>query len=648
MKLNRKSIGFHEITGISPNYNVKSTLVPCSGTDYVFLYGGFDDLDALDSKVYLFNTKTMIWEIDDNEPNLYREGHLATYIGNGNILVFGGIPYDDFPIPQTTDLNSTLKLDLVMIIYNIFEKKWFGPPKFTLENAPSSRSRHAACLSLDGSKLYISGGLVDSVPLDDLYCYDLSIGIWQGPIQFAPRFDHFLTINGDKLFTLGGLDKDMNHTKDIITWYSLKSGTIGNINILKPSTSEGYTEKLALDSILHGHERIHVNSELNSAIKLTICLPVWSSNSTEFKISYIDLNEYECRTIFNLNDLNTYVKRSFEAPLDITKQSWKKAFVADSGTLFILGSRNGGFSVEEEQIQQDTNLSCILYLKLDCFGIPIEQSVTNDNIKYSCDNTLENSFKKLLMDQLYTDFEIVCDIQNHEKRSIRVHKAVLAARWPHFERMLQSGMVETVLNSLVIPEPYEWVRGLIHYLYTGTIEFNDYLQFEVLDYSGLLILSNMYELPILRSLTLSKVYESFEKFQIMFSPTNSASISTLIKLWQDLTFSNEDVFIIKIIDMLKQHWPVITHSEAFRRLSKEEIVKLCQDCSSEKDIPSKPTSRSSSNSVESIQQFSDIDTPTRNTNSPFLIDSPPNRNLLANSVSLSSLQNLTSVLNDNL
>lgn len=89
------SLAIHKSLGSIPSHNFKSTIVACTGTPYVFLYGGFDEYDALDSNVYLLNTSTMEWEIDNKIDGLYREGHLSVYIGNGNVLVYGGLPFED-------------------------------------------------------------------------------------------------------------------------------------------------------------------------------------------------------------------------------------------------------------------------------------------------------------------------------------------------------------------------------------------------------------------------------------------------------------------------------------------------------------------------------------------------------------------------
>lgn len=63
----------YEIDGNIPLHNTRATIVPCLDTDYIFLFGGFDELDNLDSNVYLLNMVTESWEIDDKHMGLYRE-----------------------------------------------------------------------------------------------------------------------------------------------------------------------------------------------------------------------------------------------------------------------------------------------------------------------------------------------------------------------------------------------------------------------------------------------------------------------------------------------------------------------------------------------------------------------------------------------
>lgn len=680
------SLAIHKSLGSIPSHNFKSTIVACTGTPYVFLYGGFDEYDALDSNVYLLNTSTMEWEIDNKIDGLYREGHLSVYIGNGNVLVYGGLPFEDeiptlesrrFSTRQTAStrqdtMNGStgeIKKDSLMMIYNIFNKKWIGPPDFALENCPSSRSRHACCLSRDGSKLYISGGLVKSTPLNDLYCYDLTLGIWLGPIEFVYRFDHTIMIYEDRIFSFGGLDKDMNHVKSI-TYYSLKTKTMGEIYLNLDITNVPPTGFYDL-AIL--------SSKINPSISLFVKLPLWNYPNNGLSISCFDLGNFEAQNLFSQNNLSHYFTDK-----NMNDYIWKTAFTNHEGKLYLLGAlkrkkRNshpfgaclntssdmnenimtedddeghehesdidgngrrrdtGGRGRAEEdeddedEEQESTRLNYVLQIEMQKFGIPSQ-----------LENPLSLDYHRLLLSSAFTDFEIIAllSIEDKDKveaqleyqtESIRVHKTVLVARWPHFQRMILTGMNEALENKLFLPEPINRIKALIYYLYVGTIDFDEkYIgELTLVDYSGLLVLTNLYELKELGYLLLQKLFKLFIQFDNNFSD-DETSISTLLTIWRDLAFSNESIFIVTVLELIKRKWAIITRSKTFLSLSKEEIVRLCQDSTDDSPLSKSPNHN---RSLDTLDTNLIPETPTRNTNSPFVIDSPANHsNLLSTSI----------------
>lgn len=680
------SLAIHKSLGSIPSHNFKSTIVACTGTPYVFLYGGFDEYDALDSNVYLLNTSTMEWEIDNKIDGLYREGHLSVYIGNGNVLVYGGLPFEDeiptlesrrFSTRQTAStrqdtMNGStgeIKKDSLMMIYNIFNKKWIGPPDFALENCPSSRSRHACCLSRDGSKLYISGGLVKSTPLNDLYCYDLILGIWLGPIEFVYRFDHTIMIYEERIFSFGGLDKDMNHVKSI-TYYSLKTKTMGEIYLNLDITNVPPTGFYDL-AIL--------SSKINPSTSLFVKLPLWNYPNNGLSISCFDLGNFEAQNLFSQNNLSHYFTDK-----NMNDYIWKTAFTNHEGKLYLLGAlkrkkRNshpfgaclntssdmnenimtedddeghehesdidgngrrrdtggGGRGEEEEddedEEQESTRLNYVLQIEMQKFGISSQ-----------LENPLSLDYHRLLLSSAFTDFEIIAllSIEDKDKveaqleyqtESIRVHKTVLVARWPHFQRMILTGMNEALENKLFLPEPINRIKALIYYLYVGTIDFDEkYIgELTLVDYSGLLVLTNLYELKELGYLLLQKLFKLFIQFDNNFSD-DETSISTLLTIWRDLAFSNESIFIVTVLELIKRKWAIITRSKTFLSLSKEEIVRLCQDSTDDSPLSKSPNHN---RSLDTLDTNLIPETPTRNTNSPFVIDSPANHsNLLSTSV----------------
>ncbi|CUM55197.1 uncharacterized protein AC631_03704 [Debaryomyces fabryi] len=742
------ALTIYETHGTIPLYNTRATIVPCSDTDYVFLFGGFDELDNLDSNVYLLNMESKRWEVDDKHIGLFREGHLAVYIGQGNVLVFGGIP-DEFPESmQRTAVSddSTFRKDSLMMIYNVHDKTWIGPPSFTLNNAPSSRYRHACCLSPDGSKVYISGGLVDSMPLDDLYCYDLVSGVWSGPIKFVSRFDHYIKVYKDKIFAFGGLDKDMNHVVDCMTYISLNDQSIGKVSLLrKPVFNESHEDKnelkLAneypyLQSGGSMYERIYTGAKIFPSTEIEISLPQASSHN-DYNISYYDLADFKHIPLINreIIELTLGLKNK-----NIATYSWKHAFVRGLESLFLLGltvesylrhdgsennfedENNGGDVItspserEDDDLTQDhendynhdldldhdqdddnAKLHSLLEIKLSDLGISEpEKSLPS----------MSDDFLNLLINEEFTDFEIITfkdevvmeeynkcpdkyidiinnSITNQEilsdtLKSIKVHKSILLARWKHFRRLIDSGMTEAISNKMFIPEPYSWVRGLVFYLYTDKIDLRE---FELplctlIDYSGVLILSNLYELPQLRVKLLSFLYKKLSDFVVENTCNDLDDIlDAILKIWMNGLISNEEILVAKIIEIIRNSWSVFIKSTPFMNLPKSLIIKLCQDCadifpnhnatansnkeSTDNLLQSLSNHKTSDDSIENLHDDSNLGTPTSgsirelHSNSPFLkttnepspLKSPQHIN---DTTDFPKLQFLSNVLNDNL
>ncbi|KAI5958664.1 hypothetical protein KGF57_002509 [Candida theae] len=630
------SVKLHCARGSIPSHNLKSTIVACSGTPFVFLYGGFDENDALDSNVYLLNTDTMEWECDNKMDGLYREGHSAVYLNDGNILVYGGLPFDDeTSLPSAhseASASRDMRKDHLMMIYNIFDKKWIGPPDFALTNAPSSRSRHACCLTPDGTKLFISGGLVKSTVLSDLYCYDLTSGTWTGPFEFEPRFDHTIIYHNDRIYCFGGLNGDMNHVKTV-TFYSFKTKAKCEASISSLATTS--FSSLSYDLFILENKR-------NPGVSLFVNLPTWNVEGG-VNVASLDLKDFEAQVLFEQLDFSKFVGENERD----AKFLWSCAFINHNGSLFLLGNKrkqcshlfggnlaptgleneaettHGNEWIDEEQdsVLQSVKLNHVLEVELASFGV-------SNQSRY----TVSSDFEKLFESHLFADFEITSLVDEDDKRnfenqiayntkSMPVHKAILSARWPHFYRMISSGMNETLENRVFIPEPFCRVNAMVYYLYVGKIKHDEHLA--IYDYSALVVLANMYELSDFKSLVLSKLVSLFEQFRVWFEDKED-SISDLLRIWKDLSISNERLLLSKIIVFVKEKWGVITRSKSFMLLSKDDIVKLCQDSTDETTTQENNTQAGKSPSRLSLHSTETISpgTPGRRTNSPFVLDSP--------------------------
>lgn len=662
-------VSISEISGPTPSSNDRAAIVNCIDTPYVFLFGGFDDQDVLDTTVYLFNLRTNQWEFDDSH-SIEREGHLAVYIGNGNVLIFGGLPYDNVP---TSRAAPTAK-ELVMLIYSIYTRKWTPAPPFALENAPASRTRHASCLSPDGTKVYISGGLTKSTPVDDLYCYDLHTGTWSGPIKFVSRFDHCIAVYGDRIYAFGGLDKDMIHINDTYYYLELLTGAIGMVSNISETTlprsntylnlSHGHSSDLILEvsllplglssidlSNMCRHQSLLSTEEFAAVVLHTdlIWKQVFMSGgelqllglrgddlSVVLSVPVVELGvsvNSQCGIVEEFarflkaeqhTDFEIYCYDEFENAKDFSEEFWTwvedKAKVGDSGKYMI--------TIEnEEQPKEETNK------ETQDNKETLDNKEVQDN-KEIPDNKETQNVKETRNDKESQDFYghtstlHVGSLSNNNLsdvhlKCLRVHKAILIARWPHFQRVVLSGMREHTHCKMFIPESQTLVRALVYFLYTDLVDFDvAYVgDFGLQHYGGLLVLANMYGLMELRAQVLAVLFK-------MYGP--GVLVDVLLRLWEDLSSSNETVFLAKVLEELKSNWGSVTRSAAFHALHKDAIIRLCQDCASEvaQVLPLRSPDSYDSLDVFASPGRSTLDrsplrslmTPERRTNSPFVFE----------------------------
>ncbi|CDR38338.1 CYFA0S02e00496g1_1 [Cyberlindnera fabianii] len=522
--------------GTQPYSRVKSSsTVTESGK--LFLFGGFDEEDKLDGDVYILDIPTLTWET--HRHHIYREGHSALGIGGDDILVYGGI----------SEAPNASFVDEDLIVYNVKTNQW--RPAQSLGPIPPQRSRHAACLSADGKKMFISGGQVreEENPLDDLYCYDIPSGTWDGPRKFLCRFDHAITFHDDKIWAFGGLTKEMAHATEI-SYFDLVTNTTGSIVMHDLPKFEG--------------DHIYMPTK-NHSLLLDVVVPLWTFEKVDPCIGLYDLKNLRWQAVLT---------GSYKPLL---QYRWRHTFVHENNLYLI------GYPLTDETIDDtfDYKLSDVVQLDLEDLGINHTASTTNT----SNEGTIISDLSKLLLQEEFSDFHII-GVQSDQRPSpharfldstpldapflgedtfikskpIPAHSIILLARWPHFRRMASSGMSETQTRTLFIPEPIDWICGLLEYLYTDNVSTKDINQV-----TGLLILSNVYDLPGLRSLCIQCIYSQGFK------------IKNVLKIWSRAKLVGEDVLAHNASTFCFYNWGKVVKTKQFRDLPKDELVMLCQE-----------------------------------------------------------------------
>lgn len=152
---------------------------------------------------------------------------------------------------------------------------------------------------------------------------------------------------------------------------------------------------------------------------------------------------------------------------------------------------------------------------------------------------------------------------SHTSPPIRVHYLILWARWPHFQRMYQAQMSEFHTRKLHIPEPYPVVRAFLYYLYTDSIAKHPFYCPSLSEVAGMLVLSNMYDMPRLRCLCLHRLSRELD-------------VESAATVWERAGVAGEDWLKARAARFAMCYWGRIVRTESFRRLSRECMVELCE------------------------------------------------------------------------
>ncbi|KAF4437297.1 hypothetical protein F53441_13078 [Fusarium austroafricanum] len=151
---------------------------------------------------------------------------------------------------------------------------------------------------------------------------------------------------------------------------------------------------------------------------------------------------------------------------------------------------------------------------------------------------------------------------------IHVHKLILQARWPHFARLYNAQMAEFHTKKMHIPEPYSVVRAFLYYLYTdsirGTSDNDSDATTALSDVAGLLVMSNIYNIPHLRLLCVNRLAKELD--------VDHACI-----IWYCAGLANEEWLRKRAAGFCMTHWGRIVRTQGFLRLPRTALVELSQE-----------------------------------------------------------------------
>ncbi|KAG9240160.1 hypothetical protein BJ878DRAFT_527855 [Calycina marina] len=149
---------------------------------------------------------------------------------------------------------------------------------------------------------------------------------------------------------------------------------------------------------------------------------------------------------------------------------------------------------------------------------------------------------------------------------IHVHKLILQARWPHFNRLYNAQMAEFHTKKMHIPEPYTVVKAFLYYLYTDSIQ-PEYCG-ELNDVAGLLVMSNIYNIPHLRLLCVNRLSKELD-------------VEHACIIWHCAGTANEDWLRKRTANFCLLHWGRIVRTQGFLKLPRQAMIELSQEVDTE-------------------------------------------------------------------
>ncbi|KAI1821289.1 kelch domain-containing protein [Xylaria intraflava] len=146
---------------------------------------------------------------------------------------------------------------------------------------------------------------------------------------------------------------------------------------------------------------------------------------------------------------------------------------------------------------------------------------------------------------------------------IYVHKLILQARWPHFARLYNAQMAEFHTRKMHIPEPYPVVKAFLYYLYTDSIHTDDGAT-DLSNVAGLLVMSNIYNIPHLRLLCVNRLSKELD-------------VDHSCIIWYCASQANEEWLRKRAAAFCLTHWGRIVRTQGFLRLPRSALVELSQE-----------------------------------------------------------------------
>lgn len=156
------------------------------------------------------------------------------------------------------------------------------------------------------------------------------------------------------------------------------------------------------------------------------------------------------------------------------------------------------------------------------------------------------------------DFNLV----TKDEDVVPVHSLILRSNWPFFDAMMESQMTESRDNRLEVPYPRSWVEAMVSYFYGEPFD----VKFP--EATGLLILSDVYDIPELQRLAITKIRaETLDMHKCLAGWKNAFEAQNVDMRSYFATFA-------------RKNWETLEESAEFlQQLTQQQAVELMLDVS---------------------------------------------------------------------
>jgi hypothetical protein len=549
----------HRTTGESLSCLVGASITMVGNTIYVL--GGFDRYsDEVFNTLYALKVddghtlqEPYCWRRLDYAPSTSvlakRNDHTATLWGTDKLVVFGGTGEEE------DDDDAGDHFYTQVAILDLPTLTWEHPT--TTGGGPSlGRIKHSATIYQD--KLYISGGLdrhdhvADTVLVLNLLTYE-----WLPPLPFVPRSQHMTFIYNRRLYLFGGYHPDMSRS-NVLAFLDLDSTSVTQLEIDSPSAPPlAGGEQFA--QICGDQLVVVVATGPPTSSSLALTNYATNSSSDIGNDTTSDTNHYllprsssSCSVpgVGHETGLWTLDLTSMQWQYrDITAQlmdgvgtdrHWQYFSMAEHGNRFLL------FGATDDDL--DEYYATALQIHLKEHGIvPVPPSQLGTDLA-----------GLLLSAPLSTSATADFTLLSSSGGQVLVHRLVLLARWPHFAHLMNSGMVESLGNSMTLPEPLGVIQGFVHFLYTDCLPPNDDSATLVAD---LMVMANLYLLPRLLALCVRQLYSCL-------------CVDSVAKIYQAALDAGQDALAKVALSFLFAHFGQVVHTQSFRRLPPTAMARV--------------------------------------------------------------------------